>query len=204
MESDNLLMGTWPEPLTGNRQIGVVGPLADNGGINTERQAFGNLGGNQNADETCSYYFPFQATEWFTPLVIGASHGKDTFLGTQLVSIRLAIYSEAGDGYAIQESIAPWHETLTQSADYNEHVLSPQVLLPPGGYYVGFQINFISGGTVGTGVYFQTAQHLYRIIGNRAATTGLNSSVTFSPYSSGAVVPMGILSDLFVIAMVGV
>jgi hypothetical protein len=204
MESDNVLMGTWPEPLTGNRQIGVVGPLADDGGINTERQAFGaTTGGNQILDEGSSYYFPFQSTEYFTPLAIGITHGKDTFTGTSLVSIRVAIYAEAGDGYAIQESITPWHATLSQTSDYNEHVLSPQVMLPPGGYYVGFEIDFVSGSTLSTTVYLSTAQHLHRVLGHRMATTPLNSSVTFTPYSSGGT-PSGLIADMFVIAMAGV
>jgi hypothetical protein len=201
MESDNVLMGTWPEPLTGNRQIGVVGPLADDGGMNTEFQAFGYSAATTTLDETYSYYFPFQSTEWFAPLSIGISHGQDTFTVTQLVSIRVAIYSEAGDGYAIQESIAPWHETLGQSSAYNEHVLSPQVLLPPGGYYVGFQINFISGGVVQTGQYLSTSTHLNRILGNRYAATGLDSSVTFG---TANIACAGVVQDMFVKAMVGV
>jgi len=196
-------MGTWPEPLVGNRQIGVVGPMADDGGLNTELQAFGLSGNTPNLTEAYSYYFPFQSTEWFTPLAIGISHGKDTFLGTQLVSIRLAIYAEAGDGYAVQKSIAPWHETLTQSQDYNEHVLSPQVPLPPGGYYVGFQIDFISGSLLGTSQYLAASIHLNRILGNRYATTGLNSSVTFeTTLASGTCA--GVIADMFIKAMVGV
>lgn len=197
-------MGTWPEPLTGNRQIGVIGPFADDGGINTERQAFGaTTGGNQILDEGSSYYFPFQSTEWFTPLAIGITHGKDTFTGNEQVSIRVAIYSEAGDNYALQESIAPWHQTLLQTSDYNEHVLSPQTMLPPGGYYVGFEIDFVTGGTVATTVYLSTTQNLYRVLGHRMATTPLNSSVTFAPYSSNAP-SSGPISDMFVIAMVGI
>lgn len=197
-------MGTWPEPLTGNIQIGIIGPLADDGGINTERQAFGGTtGGYQTLNEGSSYYFPFQSTEWFTPLAIGITHPKDTVTGNQQVSIRVAIYSEAGDNYALQESIAPWHQTLLQTSDYNEHVLSPQTMLPPGGYYVGFEIDFVTGATVSTLVYLVTMTQLHRVLGHRMATTPLNSSVTFASFSSNAP-PSGPISDMFVIAMVGV
>ena len=136
-------MGTWPDPNTGNKTIGIVGPLVDDGGVASELKALGLPTVFVPGVLGKSYYFPFQVYEYWRPFSIAATHTTATGLVDGFYfarSIQFAIYSETGTTTAKQVSVAPIWETKTQTSEDNVHTLSPQPYLPPGSYYVGYQI----------------------------------------------------------------
>jgi len=132
-------MGTWPDTTGSNTTIGVVGPLVDTGGIALELLAFNYPGSSPTADAGASYYFPFQVNDYWSALSIVLTQAASSF--STSFTIQVALYAEIGDTSAKQISIAPIWETLGQVSSTNTHTLSPQPVLPPGGYYIGFQTN---------------------------------------------------------------
>ena len=136
-------MGNWPDPVSGNKEIVVVGPKTDIGGLAAEFQALNYSGGSADLLMGYSYYFPFQVHNYWTPTAIIMEQDRNAFWNApQNISfiIQLAIYAEIGDTTAKKiVTTTPW-ETRTQgTVMYREHALQSVLRLPPGGYYVGYQ-----------------------------------------------------------------
>lgn len=190
-------MGTWPDPMTGNGRIGIVGPLVDDGGVASDLKALGLITTSLTATLGKSYYYPFQVYEYWRPFSITASHfGSGNALFP--CSIQFAIYSEIGTTTAQQVSTTATWETSTQANAFNIHTLSPQPTLPPGGYYVGFQVTPTTPTHVpqATSVY-GSSTYPSRILGCRESASPFVANVT----DLTAVVGFGILYSLQVRAM---
>lgn len=180
MESDFLLMGNWPDPVSGNKEIVVAGPKTDIGGLAAEFQAFNYLSGDTTLSFGASYYFPFQVHHYWTPKAIIIEQIPNPFWSSNNISfiIQLAIYAEIGNTSAKQiTTTTPW-ETRGQASIYNTHALSPILRLPPGGYYVGYQNASAasSSNTVATG--YGAINGLSRVFGVRESASGFQTVVT--------------------------
>lgn len=189
-------MGTWPDPNTGNKTIGVVGPLVDDGGVVSDLKALGLPINAYSPVQGKSYYFPFQVYEFWMPFYIAASiTGSASALLPR--SIQFAIYSEGGATSATQVATTTAWETHNQAATFNIHTLSPQPTLPPGGYYVGFQvIPIITDAGQATNVYGSPTYS--RILGVRESASPFQSNVTDLTTMTSTI---GILADLHVRAV---
>lgn len=191
-------MGTWPDPNTGNKTIGIVGPLVDDGGVVSDLKALGLPTTSTSAVYGKSYYFPFQVYEYWTPFYIAASHTTATGGVSPnffTCSIQFAIYSEIGTTSAKQVATTSIWETRGQANTFNVHTLSPQSVLPPGGYYAAFQVTPTTNGlTFNTGTF--TSASAAPIVGCRESASAFQSVVT--DLSATA---FGILADLHIRAM---
>ena len=195
MESDILLMGNWPDPVSGNKEITVVGPRTDIGGLALELQALSYPSGSSTVALGASYYFPFQVHHYWTPTAIALTQSPNPFWLSNNISfiIQLAIYAEIGDTSAKQiVTTTPW-ETRGQASTYNTHNLSTVLRLPPGGYYVGYQNASASSSSNTSCNGYGVTSNINRAFGVRESASGFQSVVTDLGASN-----MGIPVDLMI------
>lgn len=189
-------MGTWPDPMTGNNTIGIVGPLVDDGGAVSDLKALGLPTSSQAAVQGKSYYFPFQVYEFWKPYYIAATHlGSANVLFPR--SIEFAIYYETGTTTAKQVATTTAWQTWNQANTFNIHTLSPQPTLPPGSYYVGFQVTPIVTDAVQSTNIYGSATYA-RLLGIRESASPFQSNVSDLAILTST---FGILQDLHVRAM---
>jgi hypothetical protein len=185
-------MGNWPDPVSGNKEITVVGPRADIGGVALELQALNYPSAASTVQPGMSYYFPFQVHHYWTPTAISVSNSPNGFWSSNPTAfafvIQLGIFAEVGNNGAKRiVTTTPW-ETGGQATAYNLHALQSILRLPPGGYYVGYQTTSSLGITQGG---FGPTSSLTSVFGVRSSASGFQSLVT--DLSSSAV---GILTDI--------
>jgi hypothetical protein len=166
-------MGAWPEPLGGNASQAVrFGPLAGNaGGLCSEMTALTGAATGVFAANT-TYCYPFTMGEYFIPLGCGYDQSAPT-LPAQLLAWRFGILNEQG---VLLCSTAQW-ETQGQAASYNEIAFSTTPTLPPGGYYLGFDLT-TTNQTITT-MWSPAVTNTVAALGFRAIAGAMGSSTTF-------------------------
>jgi hypothetical protein len=184
-------MGAWPEPLGGNASQAVrFGPLAGNaGGLCSEMTALAGTTTNVFG-ATTTYCYPFTMGEYFIPLGCGMDQSAPTLLA-QLLAWRFGILNEQG---VLLCSTAQW-ETQGQAATYNEISFSTTPTLPPGGYYLGFDLTTTN--QIISTLWAPAVMNSVAALGFRQIAGAMGSSTTFT----GTNAPM---VSHFLFGMVGV
>lgn len=181
-------MGAWPEGLpTGLTHFGPLSPL---GGINTELVQ--NVGWGWNATftvlSTNARFFPFVMTDNFVPYNVSLLPGTIA-PASMLGAWTIAIVDETG------KRMCTTAATSAVNSTYQTATFTTTPLLPPGSYYVGWQVD-VSGSTslyICTGT--QTVSKM-RSMGCRSSTTVLGATNTLVAYSDATQIPLMVLTGL--------